>query len=192
MMKKHLLGLALLVAGILSLQADVIPTLSSTPAEGSNFRWNYATNVTVDQMVTTGDYFTIYDFGNLIPNSNMQPAGWAFSSSLLGVTPSTLAPNDDPNVLNLTWTYTGTTPINGSALLGLFSVLSSTNQLRSDDFAGHATRSNGPNIGTKIDNIGTVSVPVPEMSALAPIIGICGLATLGFFSSALRRRTKAS
>ena len=38
-------------------------------------------------MVTTGDYFTIYDFGNFLAGSNLQPVGWTFSSSLLGTTP---------------------------------------------------------------------------------------------------------
>lgn len=188
-MKKKYLFLSLaLSAAFLSARADVIPTNASEDPEGSNFRWNYATNVTIDQMVEAGAYFTIYDFGNLIPGSNLQPAGWVFSSSLLGITPSTVLPNDDPNVMNLTWTYTGATPIQGQSLLGMFSVLSATNQMRTDNFAAHATRNGGPNPGTEIDNIGTVGVPVPEMSALAPIIGVCGLGFIGVLSSLLRRR----
>ena len=133
----------------------------------------------------------LYDFGSLVPGSNLQPANWAFSSSLLGTTPSTVLPQDDPNVFNITWTYTGTTPIQGQSLLGLFSVISATDQMRSDNFAAHATRAFGPLAGTKIDNIGTVGVPVREMSALAPIIGMCGLGAAGFLSSFLRRRRPA-
>lgn len=188
MKKIYLLGMFVLTAAVTSVRADVIPSNGAINAEGSNFRWNYSTNVTVDQIVQPGDYFTIYDFGDLIPGSNLQPANWAFSSSLLGITPGTVLPQDDPNVFNLTWTYTGTTAISGQSFLGLFSVLSATNQMRSDNFAAHATRASGPLAGTKIDNIGTVGVPVPEMSALAPIIGICGLGAAGFLNSFLRRR----
>ncbi len=188
MTKKYILGIVTLTAALLTARADVIPTNGSIDSEGSDFRWNYNTNVTVDQMVLTGDYFTIYDFGSLVPGSNLQPAGWAFSSSLLGLTPSTVLPNDDPNVFNVTWTYIGTAPLQGQAFLGIFSVLSNTNQMRSDNFAAHATRNGGPQAGTKIDNIGSVGVPVPEMSALAPIIGVCGLGFIGLVSSLLRRR----
>ena len=188
MKKTYLLGMFVLGAAISIARADVIPSNGAITAENGGFRWNYSTNVTVDQIVRPGDYFTIYDFGELRAGSNVQPSNWAFSSSLIGTTPSTVLPQDDPNVFNLTWTYTGTTPIQGQALLGLFSVISETDQMRSDNFAAHATRAFGPLAGTKIDNIGTVGVPVPEMSALAPIIGICGLGVAGFFTSALRRR----
>lgn len=191
-MMKNSLFLALAFGAFaLCASADVIPTNDSQVPEGGNFRWNYATNVTVDQMVQTGDYFTIYDFGSLVPGSNLQPAGWVFSTSLLGLTPPTVLPNDDPNVMNITWTYTGATPINGQSFLGMFSVLSTTDQMRTDNFAAHATRNGGPQSGQGIDNIGTVGVPVPEMSALAPIIGISGLGLIGAFSSFARRR-KAS
>lgn len=188
-MKKRLfLGLIAMTATALSLRADIIPTLSGVTTAGSNFSWNYATNVTVDEKVQPGDFFTIYDFGSIVAGTNVQPANWAFSSSLAGVTPSRVAPQDDPNVFNLTWTYTGTTEITGQALLGTFSALSQTNLLRSDNFAAHATRSTSPNVNTKIDNIGTVSVPVPEMSALAPIIGVCGFGMIGFARSLVRKR----
>jgi hypothetical protein len=188
MKKTSLLGSIALAAMISAAQADIIPVFASAVAEGSDFRWNYSTNVTFDQEVRTGDFFTIYDFGELTPGSNLQPAGWVFSSALIGITPSTVLPNDDPNIFNLTWTYTAATTISGQAFLGIFSALSGTNQLRTDNFAARATQSTGPFAGTKIDNIGTIAVPVPEMSALAPIIGVCGLAVLGFFSSMLRRR----
>lgn len=188
MKKSYLLGLALLGATIFSSRADIIPTLTSTTAEGPDFRWNYTANVTLDEMVKTGDYFTIYDFGSIVPGSNTQPAGWAFSTSLTGVTPSRVNPVDDPTLLNLTWTYTGADTIMGPHSLGEFSVLTTTNQLRTGDFAAEATRSSGPQADTKVDNVGNIAVPVPEMSALAPMIGVCGIGVAGFVSSRLRRR----
>ncbi len=188
MLKKYFLGVAAAAAMLLSAQGDIIPNLSSITAAGSGFRWDYSVNVTLDQEVRTGNYFTIYDFGTIQPGSNMQPANWVFSTSLLGVTPPTVLPNDNPNVFNLTWTYVGTQTLTGPQLLGVFSVITSTNQLTAGSFAAHATRATGPFAGTSIDNIGTVAVPVPEMSALAPIIGVSGLAAIGLFSSIVRRR----
>jgi hypothetical protein len=138
--------------------------------------------------VQQGDFFTIYDFGNFISASNLQPTGWTFSSALIGVNPSLVLPTDNPAILNLTWTYTDTTPINGTALLGDFSVIASTNQLRKSDFAALATLNSGPNAGSKVHNVGEVSVPVPEMSALLPILSICGAAIVGAIPSLLRRR----
>ena len=189
MSKKYVLGLITLGATILVARADIIPTLTApTAAAGGGFTWDYTTNVTVDQQVQPGDFFTIYDFGTIAPGSNKQPTGWTFSSSLTGTNPSLVTVKDDPNVLNLTWTYNGATPINGAALLGDFSVIANTNQLRTSDFAAEATRSTGANIGTKIDNVGQISVPVPEMSALLPILSVCAAGLIAGVPSLLRRR----
>jgi hypothetical protein len=188
MKKKCYWGFLGLVATGLAVHADVIPTLSSISAAGSDFTWDYSSNVTVDEMVVTGDFFTIYDFGNFVTGSNAQPTGWIFSSSLIGTTPSRVSPIDNPTLLNLTWTYNGTTPINGSAALGIFSIITETNQLRTSDFAAQATRSTGPNAGTKVDNVGNISVPVPEMSALLPILSVCGAGVLSLAVPYLRRR----
>jgi hypothetical protein len=141
-------------------------------------------------MVTKGDFFTVYDFGNFLSGSNIQPANWTFSSSLIGTNPSLVTVNDNNSLLNLTWTYTGDTPISGSALLGVFSVVTDTNQLRTADFAAEATRSSGANAGTKIDNVGTISVPIPEFSTLLPILSVCGAAVAAGIPSALRRRKR--
>jgi hypothetical protein len=115
-MKRAFVGL-ILGATVLTARADVIPTLSSTSPVGSIFAWNYTANVTVDQSVQRGDFFTVYDFGNFVAGSNTQPAGWTFSSSLVGRNPSLVTPKDNSSILNLTWTYTGSTPIIGSAAL---------------------------------------------------------------------------
>jgi hypothetical protein len=190
MRKRYLLGLIALCAALTIARADIIPTLDPNPpaATVGGFTWNYTVNVTLDQMVTTGDYFTIYDFGAFTAGSNLQPVDWTFSSSLVGITPSQVLPTDNPNILNLTWTYNGTESITGAQLLGSFSVITDTNQLRTSDFAAEATRSNGDNAGSKVDNIGRISVPVPEMSTLLPIVSVCGAALLASIPGYLRRR----
>src|SRR4029077_17517763 len=108
--KKYLLGVLAVGASILAARADIIPTLSSVAPAVGGFTWNYSSNVTVDQTVNAGDFFTIYDFGPFSLGSNTQPVGWTFSSSLVGATPPFVSPTDNPSILNLTWTYTGTTP----------------------------------------------------------------------------------
>jgi hypothetical protein len=69
-----------------------------------------------------------------------------------------------------------------------FSVIADTNQLRTSDFAAQATRSDGPDTGSKVDNVGRISVPVPEASTLIPIITVCGAALIAGLPSYLRRR----
>lgn len=192
-MKKSILGIIAIGATVLAAHGDIIPTLSpATPAAAAGgFTWNYGVNVTVDQMVQPGDFFTIYDFGSFTTGSNLQPVGWTFSSSLTGKNPSLVLPADNPALLNLTWTYTGTTPINGAASVGNFSVIAASNQLKSSDFAAEATRNGGPNVGTKVDNVGQISVPIPEMSALFPILSVCGAGIVASVPSILRRRKKS-
>jgi hypothetical protein len=192
-MRKSFLGLITIGVTILAAHGDIIPTLSpSDPAAvAGGFTWNYGVNVTVDQMVQPGDFFTIYDFGTFTAGSNLQPAGWTFSSSLTGTNPSLVTPTDNPALLNLTWTYTGATTINGAQALGNFSVVAASNQLKSSDFAAEATRNSGPTAGTKVDNVGQVSVPIPEMSALLPILSVCGAGLAAGIPSLLRRRKKS-
>jgi hypothetical protein len=185
----RLFALCVLCIGIAAIRADVIPTFTSANPLGANFTWDYTTNVTVDQMVQKGDFFTIYDFGNFLSGSNAQPANWTFSSSLIGTNPSLVNVTDNPSLANLTWTYNGDTAITGSALIGIFSVVTDTDQLRTSDFAAQATRTSGSTAGTKIDNVGSISVPVPEFSTLLPIIGVCGAAMVSGIPS-LRRRQK--
>src|SRR6266513_3508947 len=178
MRKACVLGLVLFGSISFVARGDIIPNLSSVTGSSPNFTWNYSANVTVDETVNTGDFFTIYDFGTIAPGSNTQPTGWTFSQALLGPTPALVNATDNPTILNLTWTYTGSTPISGSAALGIFSVITSTDQLKVGQFSAEATRNSGPNAGTKVDNIGTISVPVPESSSLLPIIGVCMSAAL--------------
>src|SRR5207245_2885621 len=116
-----------------------------------------------------------------------QPTGWTFSQALVGPTAALTSPTDNPNILNLTWTYSGVTPIVGSASLGIFSVVTSTDQLKTGQFTAQATRSSGPEAGTKISNIGNVTVPVPEPTALYPILSLC--AAIGVDRFFRRRKT---
>jgi hypothetical protein len=185
MKKAAALGLVMLGLGTFAARADIIPTLDSVTGAGPTFTWNYTANVTVNQTINTGDFFTIYDFSSIMPTTTTQPSGWTFSTALVGPTPANVSPTDNPNLWNVTWTYSGA-PIVGSAALGTFSVDTATNQMKTGQFTGQATRSAGqPEAGSKISNIGNVTVPIPEPSAFLPIIGVFAAAVV---SLRLRRQ----
>lgn len=185
MKKAFVLGLVAFGTSMVVAYGDIIPTLSNITGSAPNFSWNYAANVTVDETVNHNDFFTIYDFSSIMPTSTTQPAGWTFSTALVGPTPGLVTPTDNPNLWNLTWTYTGNNAIPGAAALGIFSAITSTNQLKPGQFTAEATRSGDP-AGTKIDNIGQVSVPVPESTSLLPLIGVVAVAL--FAAPRLRRQ----
>jgi hypothetical protein len=191
MKKSYLLGSLASLALAFTATADVIPTLSSiTPNGGNSFTWNYTSTVTNDQMLISGNFFTIYDFSSLAPTTIVAPLGWTFTTQTVGVTPGLTNPPDSATLFNITFTYTGQTSVIGPDSLGTFSINTDTNQIMNGYFAAEATRSTGPNAGTPIDNVGRLAVPVPEMSALAPLLGACGIGAVGVASSLFRRRQK--
>jgi hypothetical protein len=168
-------------------RADIIPTFVSATPDGNNTLWTYTINITVDQNATADDYFTIYDFGSIVPGSNSQPSDWSFSYSLLGVTPSQTNAPDNANIYNLTWTYTGANAIPSGGPIGAFQVetvgafVGTAPSMQNGYFAGRGTLVTGPNAGTKIGNVGLLPVPVPEPSTVSlMIIAAAGLSALVF------------
>ena len=129
MKRTSVLAFIALVAAISALRADIIPSFAGTSPSGTNTVWGYRIDITSGAQVTAGDFFTIYDFGPFIAGSNIQPTGWTFSSSLVTAPPSGTLPPDNPNISNLTWTYTGSTPISASNI-GPFSVTVATSQFQ--------------------------------------------------------------
>jgi hypothetical protein len=181
---------ALVVLGILgvttAVRADINPNFDSTTGTATTTNWNYTINVTAGQEVISGDFFTIYDFGNFIAGSNFQPSGWTFASSLSGATPPGVNPSvDNPGVANLTWTYNGTTIPTETFNIGLFGVSINgveNTQSKNSFFAGWGTRVAGDQAGTNIANAGSIIVPaqaVPEPPTMALIFATGGLAVAG-------------
>ena len=191
MKKLTFIALIGFITAISTLRGDIIPSFAGTsPGSGTSTVWNYTINITSDQQVTTGDFFTIYDFGPFIMGSNLQPTGWTFSSSLVTTPPSGTNPPDNPTLANLTWTYTGTTTIPTGTHLGNFSVAVATSQFqevpstRAGYFAAMATRNDGS--VTKINNVGQVPVPVPIPEPTT--LSLLALAGVGSALRAIRRR----
>lgn len=165
-----LLPLSLLFVGQIC-SANIIPTLTNVTPNGINFNWNYQVDVSLDQNVNTGNYFTIYDFGPIIGPSVI-PAGWTLTTQNLGLTPALVSPADSASVLNLTLTRDGGTIV-GPAGVGTFTFTSANSIVATGTFAALATRNNGQQSGSTIANVGSVSVPssVPE-PATSVFVGI--------------------
>lgn len=201
-MRKQLL-LALLASGaaIATSPADIIPSFVNAAPDNTfqNTIWNYKIDITAEQNVTAGDFFTIYDFGPFVPNSNVQPAGWTFSASLVTPPPSQISVPDNPSLFNLTWTYTGATTIIGNSNagqnIGPFSVaVAGFQNVEAPNvvltwFAAQGTAAGGSNPGSKINNVGRLDVPaaVPEPSTIALVVGT---GALGLIGRALARRRR--
>ena len=192
-MKKLSIVAVMALLGIASVRADIIPSFSGTsPGTGTNTVWNYSINITSDQQVTTGDFFTIYDFGPFILGSNTQPSGWTFSTSLLAPAPTGTNPPNSPTLADLTWTYTGSATIPTGTNLSGFSVTQSTSSfqevpsMKLGYFAAQATRGTGAAAGTKINNVGNVPVPVPVPEPTT--MSLLALAGAGSVLRAIRRR----
>jgi hypothetical protein len=167
----------------------------SVQPEAGNFRWTYAVVLPTDMKLQAGDYFTIYDFAGFQPGtqgvSATSPdpsfaADWKFSSANVGPTPNRLNPHDDPNIPNLTWTYTGPTIPTGKLGLGNFFADSLFQLITQGAFTG-LNHKNDLAGGDPDANITSTEVPtgttpppppgVPEPATLAlaglglPIIG---------------------
>lgn len=190
MKKISIIALVCLTASI-AVRADIIPSFAGTsPGSGTNTVWNYNIDITSNQQVTAGDFFTIYDFGPFIAGSAVAPAGWVFSSALTTPPPMGTIPPDDPTLANLTWTYQGANVIPTGTHLGPFSVTQATPvfaevpSTHTGFFAASATRNDGS--GTKINNVGQVPVPVPVPEPTT--MSLLALAGIGSALKAIRRR----
>ena len=203
-MKKLIFGILALGAANAA-QADIIPSLTvSSPIKvGSLYQYTYTATLAADQALVSGNYFTIYDFQGFAGFGTLG-AGFSAMTSLLGLTPVQVLPNDSPTVLNATFTYSGPT-INQpsgnnqgvSTELGSFQIFSRFNGLGFIDFASQATKNNGFSQGTLVSNVGLTAGPldgggsgseVPEPNVWAMLIvgfGIVGV-------SARRRRNVAA
>ena len=186
-------SLAALVLVVLAARAEagLLPTSSSAQADGSNTRYTYGVVLTSDSTLKTGDFFTVYDFPGAVTGTNVQPAGWTFSSANTGMTPPGINVTDNAAVPNATWTYSGPT-LTGQMGMGNF-MLDSTNtpSTTPTSFAALTQRAiDGQNESTATTTLTPSSQvtiqSIPEPATLA-LVGI-GLPFAGLFGRWRRKK----
>jgi len=180
---------AMLIASS-SVNAGLLPTQVTVVPDSGNYRWTYAIVLPTDSQLQSGNYFTIYDFAGYVPGSAVGPdANWTVSTPNSGATPTVLLPQDDPNIVNLQFTYSGPTIPAGQLGLGNFAAISTFEKKAEDDFTAETYRTSD---GLKDSNITTTDVPtgvqqIPEPATMA--LAALGLPLLGL--ARLRRKVVA-
>ena len=197
MFRRRLAAWALAAAATLcgadALQAGLLPVSVSVTPESGKYRWTYAIVLPTDSQLQSGNYFTIYDFKGLNAGSVVAPAGWSFTTDKVGPTPELVTPNDDPNVPNLSFKYTGAIIDAGQTGLGNFWAVSDFGLKTDSFFTAQTNRTSDGKVDT---NITTTNVPVPSGNTAPPGVPeptTLALAALGLpFAALLRRGRRAA
>lgn len=177
----RLFAVAVVAALASPASAGIIPASVTVTPEAGNFRWTYSIVLPTDMKLQAGDYFTIYDFGGLVPGSNSQPADWSYSSSMAGPIPTGLAPIDNPGIDNLTWTYGGATIPSGQVGLGNFWAVSTVGESVTTAFTAQNPQASTGQIDR---NIVDTLAPAPP-GQIPPPSGVPEPATLALAGFAL-------
>lgn len=171
--------------------AGLLPVSVSVTAEGDRFRWTYAIVLPTDSQLRAGDYFTIYDFAGLTAAESVQPDGWTFAATSTGPVPDGVNPQDDPNLPNLTWRYTGPDVPSGQTGLGNFWAVSAFEDRADSFFTARTHRTSDGRVDT---NITDTVVPVPvgpgTPPSLVPEPATLALAGFGLPLAGLARRLR--
>lgn len=198
---RRTLLLAGLAAAFLCVEAraSFVPVLqngSPTAGPGSDFTFTYnlvfataVTNGVPDERLESGDFITLYDVGPAgFTPTGTTPADITFSTALVGLTAAGTLPNDDPLAPNVTFTYTGGTLTADTTFV--VTLTSPFNETRVDSFTGTDTRNSGAQAGTKVSQLGVVTVPGAAVPEPASIV-LMGLGGLGVVGLARRKRAQA-
>jgi hypothetical protein len=175
-------------------------TLSGIAANGPNdFTFTYQGTLGPDEGVRNGDRLIIYDFRGYIDGSVFSPSADLVASTEFSSPSGLVAPgfDDDPNVVNLVFTYTGPDFRNAGVPFAPFDfdglgARSRFGGTAADAFFTLTTKNNPDGLpggsNTAVYTLGSVTVPaVPEPATWAMMMGGFGLAGM-----AMRRRARTT
>jgi hypothetical protein len=199
--------------------ASIIVSLTSGPLPdgGGNFAFNYRADLSGDERLDpvatdsshatcpgfggtkipcnpAGTFFTLYDFNGFVSVASA-PADWFATIQFLGITPSTINASfiDDPNVVNVTFFYTGpvvhgtNSGVAGVSFAG-FQIISTLNGLNlNGNFASQSTKDTGDANGNTDQVTGPVTLPATSLPEPASLV----LVGAGLMGLALTRRRDA-
>ena len=183
-------GSILLFSGMAHASIIAVLTSGPTPIGGGRFQYTYRFDVTNDERVDPaatngatcpsptlvniqcnppGTFLTIYDIPGFVAAGTTAP-NFTLSQSFTGVTPSTInGPSiDDPNLINVTFTYNGPV-VAGPASFSDFTIVSTFGTLNPfGNFSSQSTKNAGPSSG-QTDQL-TSSVPIPMRPTAAAVM----------------------
>lgn len=180
-------------------QANITPVLTSVTPQGSLFLYTYQVTLDSDQGFLNGSKTSIFDFAGFSGGLTSSNPTFAAGTELFTtgqLTPPAFA--DDPNVVNLTMTWTdgafhntgGPFPETQFTL----TALSTFGATHFDGYSSTAVKNNGPSVGQRTDNVGPVEVPfsagVPEPTSWALLI--VGFGGAGALLRSRRRLSSAT
>jgi hypothetical protein len=157
-------------------QAGLIPASVSITPEAGNFRWTYAVVLPTDMKLQAGSYFTVYDFGGLLPGSEVAPDGWTVTVARTTPPPSGVNPVDDPGIDDLTFRYSGPS-VTGQIGLGNFWAVSTVGTSSSTEFTASNPQASNGNIDHNL--VSTIAPSPPGAAPGVPEPGTLALACLG-------------
>ena len=201
-MKKSILA-AVAILGLAAPASAGVITLGSIAKNGnSDFTFTYQGTLGPDEGLRSGDRLIIYDFRGYIDGSISADGNANVAVAVENTSPGGLVTpgfDDDPNIVNLVFTYTGPdfrntggpfTPFDFNGL----SARSRFGGMGVDAFFGLSTKNNpdgapgGSN--TAVYSLGQVTVPaaaVPEPASWALMLGGFGL-----LGATVRRRSRVA
>jgi hypothetical protein len=178
--------------------AALIAQFTGTTPSGTNTTYNYnlvfstqggdrleSGNGSVNPgAVGSADFITLYDIGLSGPTGNLVSVtpGAGFTQTLqnLGIGAAQTAPIDDALLSNVTFKYTGPTVSTDTVFGGFGITVKNNDGTTLKQFTGQFTDNAGPELDTKVGEIGLVAVPatisIPEPSAIA--LGLMAVAGL--------------
>jgi len=198
-MKRWILAAAVL--GFAAPASAGVITLGSIVKNGdSDFTFTYQGTLGPDEGLRSGDRLIIYDFRGYIDGSISADGNANVAVSVENTSPGGIVTpgfDDDPNIVNLVYTYTGPdfrntggpfTPFDFNGLLAR----STFGGMAVDAFFGLSTKNNPDGVpggsNTAVYSLGQVTVPaaaVPEPASWAMMLGGFGL-----LGAATRRRSR--